>query len=197
MTRLLPSSRRIAAALTRVAGALAVLGAVSTASAHPTSPGVIQDQLGAPCAPQCSLCHVSAQGGDALRGEGPVGYVGPHQGYGQFITNLLYQQKPYAIDADLELKTKLKGLEKLPCNAGDADTGICDSDGDGTSDIDELKAGDDPDEKGHGNGAICPKYGCGASSIATLPRNTHDSSRAGAVMAALGVALIFARRFRR
>jgi hypothetical protein len=66
------------------------------------------------------------------------------------------------------------------------------------SDWEELSAqpARDPDVSGVGNGAICPAYGCGAS-IGTLPRDADANDRAGALIAAFGVALVLARRVRR
>jgi hypothetical protein len=196
-------SPRIFKAIVAAALALSVLGGAAPASARPEFPGILQEHFnGLGCAPQCSLCHVSPSGGGALHGEDQANYVGPHQGFGTFVMNLLATPVGGTTLTESNLPTKLDSLGKAPCNTdpslGDVtDTGVCDSDGDGVSDYVEVGRGDEPDEKGAGTGAICPKYGCGASSIGALPRRSSDSGRATAAMAALGVALVFGRRFRR
>jgi hypothetical protein len=200
MRRFTSSSRRLQIALT-LAGALAVFGAASTASAHPEFPGIIQEHFnGLGCAPQCSLCHVSPTGGGPIHGEDQANYVGPHRGFGTFVMNLLATPVGGGTLTESNLPTKLDSLGKAPCNTvamlGDiTDTGVCDSDGDGVSDYVEVGRGDDPDANGPGNGATCPKYGCGASSIGALPQRSSDSGHAAAVMAALGVTLVLGRRF--
>jgi hypothetical protein len=202
MRRFITDFRAVRATLAGAAS-VACLGMAATASAHVEFPGVIQetyaDTLG--CAPQCSLCHVSPTGGGALHGDDAGStYVGPHRGYGVFVQNLRAVNSAKlgsSLSVD-NIPPKLKALETVPCNTGDmSDTGICDSDGDGVADYIEVSRGDDPDHAGPGNGATCPKYGCGASSIGALPRRSSDSGHAAAALAALSVALVLGRRFRR
>ncbi len=192
------SLRRLTVALAGAAAMAAVLGDASKASAEQDFPGMIQGnfpELG--CPPPCTLCHVSPGGGGAFNGDSPPAdkYVGPHRGYGVFVVNLRASLNGAPLNKGTLIQ-KLNSMEMGTCNTGEADTGACDSDGDGTSDFLEVKVGQDPDEVGVGTGPICPLYGCGAS-IGTLPRNRSDSGRAEAALAALGVALVFARRIRR
>ena len=184
-------------ALVTLAAALGVLGAAPRALARPEFPGVILEHYPElSCAPQCSLCHLSATGGGALRNEDVPSYVGPHQGYGSFVMNMI--ALPGGSLSTSNIPGKLDALAKTPCNTGDTmDMGICDSDADGVPDYIEVGRGDDPNEKGPGNGAICPKYGCGASSIGALPQRSSDAGHAVAAMAGLGVALVLGRRLRR
>ncbi|HEX5100537.1 MAG TPA: thrombospondin type 3 repeat-containing protein [Polyangiaceae bacterium] len=185
------------------AGAFAVLAA-ATASAHSDFPGIIQETFGSSCAPQCTLCHVNAVGGQPLKGaDFYVDGMNPsHRGYGVFVSNLKDRGVP-SVPTSINLRDKLKLLQNEPCQkdaakGSTADMKPCDTDGDGMSDWEELAADParDPDVSGVGNGAICPSYGCGAR-IAALPRDAGANGRAAAVMAALGVALVLARRARR
>jgi len=201
MRRLGSRAQRFGCAL--AAGAFAVLSA-ATAAAHSDFPGIIQDTFGSSCAPQCTLCHVNPSGGLPLKvGEHYVDGMNPsHRGYGVFISNLA-ARPPAGTPTSANLATKLRALKGTPCNNNSmegsvVDTGDCDTDGDGVSDFAELDAepARDPDVSGVGNNSICPSYGCGAS-IAALPRDADANGRAGALTAALGVALVLARRARR
>lgn len=196
MRRFTTSSARLKAILA-VAAVLGAFGAAPAVQARPEFPGVILEHYpDLSCAPQCSLCHLSASGGGALRNEDVPGYVGPHQGYGSFVMNMI--ALPGGTLTESNIPGKLDALAKTPCNTGDmVDMGICDSDADGIPDYIEVGRGDDPNEKGPGNGAVCPKYGCGASSIGALPQRSSDAGHAAAAMAGLGVALILGRRLRR
>jgi hypothetical protein len=201
-----PSSRssRLGLALAGALSALAVTGSVSTAAAHSWYPGWIQEHFAVGCAPQCTLCHTNPQGGqDYLKGSEVYvdGTKPSHRGYGVFVSNF-YESLPKTwpdSKGQVAFEAKLKALQTQACQTdvakGDiSDTAACDSDGDGTSDYAELALGNDPDTVGAG--PECPKYGCGAS-IGSLPHDADKSGRAGAVMAALGVMLVLARRFRR
>ena len=207
MRRLSSPPSRFRLALAGALGALAVTGSVSTAAAHDYYPGWIQEHFAVGCAPQCTLCHTNPQGGsEYLKGEGIESYVDgakpSRRGFGVFLSNFAVmvpagawpdEKKRAAFDA------KLKSLQTQACQTempkGDiTDMRPCDSDGDGTSDYDELALGNDPDTVGAG--PECPKYGCGAH-IGTLPQDRGMSGRGVAAMAALGVMLVLARRIRR
>lgn len=208
MQRLPSRASRFGLAFACALSALAVTGATSTASAHKWFPGWIQEHYPqAGCAPQCTLCHTTPAGGEGTTKDSKAyvdGTTPSHRGYGVFVVNLgavgpssfpeYDNAQSHAI-----FDAKLDALAKEPCQdtaaAGNIeDTGLCDSDGDGKLDFEELGLGNDPDTPG--DGPECPKYGCGAS-IGRLPREESNSGRAGAVMAALGVALVLGRRLRR
>lgn len=107
------------------------------ATASPDYPDVIQRELDMPCVPQCTLCHTSNPGraGSARQ---------------DFVEALrVFSKQPESIPGRLqELEEAMPPI---------------DSDGDGTSDIEELRAGMDPNVPGEGD--ICAldvRYGCGA-----------------------------------
>lgn len=190
---------RFRLALAGALSALAVSGAVSTASAHEYYPGWIQDHLVSSCAPSCTLCHTSPLGGQETVRTSSGDYVDgtnpSHRGYGLFVDNLAAAGPVSWPTDEKAFDAKLDALAKGPCQKDATSDGIaCDSDGDGQGDIVELKAGNDPDTVG--TGPECPKYGCGAS-IGSLPHDGDTSGRAAATMAALGVMLVLARRIRR
>jgi hypothetical protein len=208
MRRFSSRAPRLGLAFACALSALAVTGATSTASAHKWFPGWIQEHLLAGCAPQCTLCHTTPAGGEGTsKTSGPT-YVDDgkpsHRGFGVFVVNFGLVGPTGIPETDTAenrkiFEAKLDALAKEPCQTdamlGDVtDMAACDSDGDGALDYDELKAGNDADTPGAG--AECPKYGCGAS-ISRLPREESNGGRAGAVMAALGVGLVLARRMRR
>ena len=117
----------------RIAVSVLVCGILLSANvgAMPTFPSEIQSHLGLSYAPQCTLCHGSVSGG------GPV--VTP---FGQAI-----------LAAGLTMSggsTLTNALDTLAKNKTD-------SNGDGVPDIDELKAGNDPNPN-----KTPVQYGCGA-----------------------------------
>jgi|SoiMethySBSTD1v2_1073268.scaffolds.fasta_scaffold04329_15 hypothetical protein len=127
----------------------ATLAFARSATATPNFPGEIQSTLNMPCAPTCTLCHATEQGGGT-----PVTPFGKQM----VATGGLV---PFDVDS---LKNALNLLQtSAQCFATNPPTqGPCDSDGDGTPDIEELQAGQDPNTPG---GDLCgsqPRYGCGA-----------------------------------
>jgi MYXO-CTERM domain-containing protein len=184
-----------------IAGSLFVMAVARPAAAEPTYPGVIQQIYGGTCVAQCTLCHNNPQGGLGNYQPSPLdpGYVlknAPETGEGAFFANFInvriaQNQKPLLPAGDAALEAALKEYASAKCNA--ASSGPCDSDGDHVLDMNEFKDDKDP------NGAdLClgPKYGCGAM-IKPLPRETSAKGSATAVLALLGLGLVFARRFRR
>lgn len=144
---------------------IALCFASSAAVASPDYPDAVQGATGSPCPPPCTVCHESSSGG-----------------YGTAV-------KPFArsmakvgkLDAE-DSALVAPAVEKLKAQATD-------SDGDGTTDIDELGAGRDPNL--HGKGDICgPEYGCGAT---IEPRQPVDGS-ALALAALVAFALWLRRR---
>ena len=121
---------------------LVLLGATS-ARATPTFPGVIQKELGLSSTPQCAVCH---QGGQTAVGTVTTPFGAALRGKGLVFYN------------DASLRTALGALAAENV----------DSDGDGMSDVEELKADRDPN-KNDATGGIDtglppePFYGCAAA----------------------------------
>ncbi|MBK7582947.1 MAG: hypothetical protein IPI67_22475 [Myxococcales bacterium] len=123
--------------------ALAVgIVAPSVAQASPTFPPELQADLDMPCAPPCTLCHRDSNGG--------VGTA--VQPFGAAIKN-----------AGLTLKSP----EKLPKALARLEAESADSDGDGVTDVDELREGRNPNTPGEG--LLCATYGCGARVVRDTP----------------------------
>jgi len=152
-------------------GALAsTLLVASPALATPTFPDVAAQHLGLVTAPSCTLCHV----GQTARGtvNTPFGTTMRSRGL------VAYDE------ASLRRALDALAAEKK------------DSDGDGTSDIDELRTGGDPNAGASGPGGedvIAPEYGCGVSA----GRRVRDASSNGFVVASIGIAVVLARGRRR
>lgn len=175
------------------AGTSLLLGSARPAAAEPEFPGVIAAHLGTDCTPQCVLCHTVPEGGARNLKKPSVKMPTGTTGYGLFLANI------ENVGGDIPnidgLPAMLDALEKQPCSADTMSP--CDSDGDGTSDIDELRAGTDPDQKGGLSSCDQPKYGCGASMLTPLPHTSDATDRAAAALGLLAVGLVFARRLRR
>lgn len=143
-----------------VAAVIALLPRV--ASATPTFPEDIKSHLAAASAPACSVCHA----GEQKRGTvtTPFGTAMRSRGLVAYDTNSLNT----ALDA--------LGGEKR------------DSDNDGISDVDELKAGTNPNAAGQGGDDVpVPDYGC----------NVGRPARANAAFEGLLIglaAILFVRR---
>jgi hypothetical protein len=171
-------------------GAALVLGlllAPVPALAYPTFPGAMQEQLGIECPPSCLLCHTRIEGGK--------GFV---KGEPSFVDNLRAVGRdiklPVLSDDAEQFKKLLERYAVEPCLG--PGTPPCSSDGDATSDIEELKANRDPDRAGDAQLAECVLYGCGAHIAPKASTNVSGSS-AGAVCALLGALVVFGRRARR
>jgi MYXO-CTERM domain-containing protein len=148
---------------------VASLLATSSAIASPDFPDVIAQTLGTSNVPPCTICHANLSGG-----AGTV--VKP---FGQYM-----QQRGLAAGNTDALKKALQAMigEKH------------DTDGDGTTDEDAIKAGKDPN--GASSSSVEPiAYGCGGRIAPTAPASGGTPTAFGA--AALGLALVFARRVRR
>jgi hypothetical protein len=151
-------------------------GALWSASAQASLefPSAVSEALGMPCPPNCTTCHATEAGGlftvvkpfgIALKGGAPASMI--------VITPKSVESLRAALD---KMRTANPPI---------------DSDGDGVSDIDELSAGNDPNNKG--DARICgPNYGCGAH-ISRVP-----PARSGTALAIAGsVAALMALGFRR
>jgi MYXO-CTERM domain-containing protein len=192
MNRFVPVPARLRSLVAASTLGLVSVLASGTAVASQTFPGAMQEYLastpgGAPlCPPTCTLCHTSPSGGsETIRITG-------------FTENLRNQSALAAMMGGTQLMAAqpstvgpaMKALETLDCFT-DPGTDICDSDGDKVPDVEELRAGTDPD--GPGELAECPQYGCGAS-VAPAAARPYEVPGAWLV-AALG-ALVFVRRRR-
>jgi MYXO-CTERM domain-containing protein len=120
-----------------------ILSLIASAWASSSYPGALETELGMPCAPTCTLCHATNIGGP-----------------GTVVT-------PFGIamgERGLTGGGNIAGLtETLDVMATDA----VDSDGDGTSDLDELFLGADPNPDAAvfcdidgGGEVVVPIYGC-------------------------------------
>jgi hypothetical protein len=139
------------------------------AGASQTFPPILAEKLGMDCVPNCLPCHTEAEGTsdnqrfDGIKGELEriaSGNVGSDAIVAAALDQLLLEQPSL------------------------------DSDGDGTQDIADLNAAENP----YGGPALCdrPLYGCFASHVSpTLP------TRLGALALALGVAGVLLVRRRR
>jgi len=143
-----------------------VMSLAGAARATPNFPGAIQRELGLQSPPPCTICHATDQGGSGT-------VVKP---FGMYMRS--------------------RGL--VPFDEGSLHTALLaaagerhDSSGSGVSDIDKLKAGQDPNPSssgGSGSGAAsAPSYGC----------STSGGSVAGLLPFAAVAAALFTRRFRR
>ena len=140
-----------------VVALLLLLGVEAPASATPNFPGVVQQHLTLGAPPACTLCHV---------GTPALGTVTTPFG----VTLRSRGARAYDESA---MRTALDALsaEKK------------DSDADGVPDIDELKAGSDPNT-GSGEEVVVPEYGCRAAT-AGIPGDSR-----GRPVIGLGAALL-------
>jgi MYXO-CTERM domain-containing protein len=193
MKRVILDRSRLRSLLAGTAFGLVSVLSSGSALASESFPGAIQEYLlatgAAPvCPPTCTLCHTSPSGGsETIRFAGFTGNI-------QTQSSLAWQNRgemPPRPLTKLEPSTvgpAIHALETLICFMGDK---LCDSDGDGMPDVEELRRGRDPD--GAGLLAECPQYGCGAS-VAPVASRPYEVPGAWLV-AALG-ALVFVRRRR-
>jgi len=191
---------RFVAQVGAVAAVLLVLSAEGTASAEPTYPGFLQQKLNSKCLVQCTMCHPTLEGGQNKLSDldnGVLPDLGGNRGQGEFFANLVHVNGSKYPIGETQLLNFIDKLETKPCDGVMGDP-PCDSDGDGTPDVAELRADREPDRADPGSTGEChmPQYGCGAS-IGTLPRESSAAGRAATLMALLGAGLVLARRARR
>ncbi len=167
--RSVPTSLRFLA----VAATFALGGTVSfQASASDSFPAYLAEKYEMPCAPACTMCHLTNEGGLNMFREG------------SFVVSLLNVGNAIGSPTEAGAPASMD-----PTLAAMAAMGT-DVDLDGVTDIEELKVGSDP---GGGAEDLCqvPKYGCGASVAPTAP------TRFGALGLALSVMLVLFFRRRR
>ncbi|MES2642126.1 MAG: hypothetical protein V4850_21770 [Myxococcota bacterium] len=120
-----------------------ILSLIASAWASSSYPGALETELDMPCAPTCTVCHSTNAGGQGTVVQ-PFGLA--------------------MLDRGLTGAGNIAGLtEALDVMAADA----VDSDGDGTSDLDELVLGADPNPDAAvfcdidgGGEVVVPIYGC-------------------------------------
>lgn len=156
----------------RYFGSVSLLAALllpRTSHASATFPEAIKEQLAMSCAPPCTTCHRTLEGG--------LGTVDKAFG-GEMLKGGLVPLEPSSV------ATALASVE----------WSMIDSDGDGAQDVQELRDGSDPNVSGDGasDALICgPAYGCGARVAKAPPLD------ASALTAALALAaFLFVRRRR-
>ncbi len=149
-----------------VAAMGAVVLAAGPSMATPNFPGALQAHIGASATPPCSTCH---EGGRTGRGTVNTPFGRAMRAHGLVEFN----------EASLVSALDQLAAEKV------------DSNGNGVSDIDELRAGGDPNPAAIAGNDDLPVYGC-AGRVSSVP------SRGGAVPFALLAAVVaVVRRQRR
>jgi hypothetical protein len=155
--------------------------------ARPEFPGVVQETLGESspetCPPPCAVCHTSVAP-DRDNAEQP------------FAVSLQRFMEPLGIPRVTAetLPELLDHMEKDPCprpqdpSCSITPCGVCDADGNGESDIAELRKDENPNNS---TDIVCLKYGCGAR-VASPPRGR--SLDGTLLLVAFAAAGILARR---
>jgi MYXO-CTERM domain-containing protein len=124
----------------------------AVARASESYPQEIQEALDMPCAPPCTICHETFAGG--------AGTVSRPFG-GAMVGRGLQESDDDCIPKALRALEEGRTGNACRNNANTAGTPD-DSDMDGTADIIELRAGDDPNSGSAGASVCVLKYGCGA-----------------------------------
>jgi hypothetical protein len=176
-------TRRRRAGFRAGAGALVLIVVVAyarDASAMPEFPGKIAAYLNMSCAPTCTLCHATEQGG----GE-PVTLFGLSMKYGGNLDPTDPDSVGPALES-LRVSCKSSPSQQLP------DPRPCDSDGDQVPDVDQLAQNRNPNT-GDDLCDVGPRYGCGAR-VARSDADSLSLLAAGAIAALLAHGVRRARR---
>lgn len=141
--------------------ALVILGSTARVSASESYPGAMQEELDMPCAPPCTVCHQSNQGG--------IGTIKPDSFGAAVVERGLGFREDDCIPAALAAVESGATGDACAGTLGPGSGASVDSDGDGAGDLQELREGTDPN--GSANASLCAlTYGCGAR-IAPEPRS--------------------------
>jgi hypothetical protein len=162
MALMVHSSRRHRVVFVGVLAMVLVAFSGSVVRATPNFPDAVATHLGMSASPDCTLCHAGTPGRGTVTTP--------------FGTTLRSRGAQAYDEASLRLALDALSAEKK------------DSDGDGTSDIDELRAGQDPN--GSGGDVVKPEYGCTAG-----PRTPKSGSLAAPLLL-LAATLSIRRRLR-
>ncbi len=154
--------RRIVTPLIALVGFAAITTAETSAEASPEYPSIIAEAVGASSPPPCTVCHDSPSGGFGTATKLLAKYL---------------ESRGLSASDEGSLRTALAAAK------GEKS----DSDKDGVSDTDELKAGSDPNAAGS-SGPPPAEYGCGNVSGAR-PANVSF-----AMVAAAAAAFVCRRR---
>jgi len=160
-----PTNARGPSHIERTLVALAFVGAAllpAVAQARPDFPPDMARHLSAAVAPACSVCHL----------EGKTGGI-------TVVTPFAMSLRAHGFTNSSE--TLLAALDQMAADGTDTD-------GDGVSDVNELRAGTDPNSPVPGAATADPTYGC---AVASRPGGNRETPL---LIVALALALLIRRR---
>jgi hypothetical protein len=161
----------------------AVVFVAGRASARPEYAASVGAELDI-CTPPCTLCHSGTPNQD--NPEKP------------FVLNLIEFASRFALPgvSDSTMPRLLELMETEPCvRAADPSCAtnpclLCNGDGTGKPDVEELRKGSDPNSSGS---FACPEYGCGARVAPVREERLHDGAL-GSFVLAVAAAMVARRR---